>query len=737
MPQKSFVRAAALGTSIAALALTLVALPLETAPTAVADGASCTPIDTDIPNVHQQGDYPGSQYRVSNAVNTYITGDWTILPGSAEAEGRTVVGGDVDLVNGAWFNLGIVGLGSQVSPGARTDMLIAGGDIAVTTPATLDVGFPLGGNIVAGGAVVPTPPNARYQFGGGTATAGASDPLAAYSSDGAAFAAASAAIGGLPADGTVDLSVAGRVTFRGDGASTRQVFSVPGTALGTEAASVVIDFDDIAPGAVVVINVTGATASIGANDFRVENVSLDYDAAEPDRVFAGWAQSIIWNFPTATSVDLGINAQMPGSVLIPTAGSRLDLRTTINGRLYVNGDVAFGGGSSGGLEIHAYPMRTCSLVTTATGSFEIAKAILNPAAVAITTTSYTGTYSCVDSASTVVASGTWSVTASTTQTVTGVPVGATCSVVETAPADPAVGYVWAAPGYSPATVAVSTSATPTITVTNTVAQEVGSLRITKAAITGITGIADPARVYSGTWSCVSGSTPAGNGTWAVAAGASTTIATVPDGASCSVIETSLTTGPSATDGSYRWNAPVYSPGTALIATGATTTIEVQNSVRRAFGDLELRKILDDPYDVVDLSRVYTGTWSCTLGGGTIASGTWSETAGSAPVRLATGLPAGAVCTAAEDAATLDAPPLAGFPQYLWLSPVITPSTVTIAEDSVGLITVTNIVHDPIATLAHAGAEVTAAVLAGLALLGLGLGLVVLRRRPVVAERGNA
>ena len=736
MPQKSFVRAAALGTSIAAIALTLVAVPIATAPVAIADSASCTPIG-DYPNpTNQRFGVPSGFAGTDTAVGTYIAGDFDVVTGSAEAEGITVVGGDATFNTGGYFNVGTVGVGSQVVPPAGSDMLTTGGDVVVGTTTTLDVGNNRGGNIRAGGTFTPGATDAKYTFNGGAGFPNTVDPLAPYAASAAAFATLSTQLAGLPADGTVDLSTPNQVHLVGDGTSTRQIFSVPGSVLGSPTNQIGIYFDNIASNAVIVVNVTGATASLGAWGFYVNGAMLDHTPLV-DRTFANWSQSITWNFPTATDVSLSLNTQLPGAVMIPTAGSDLELRTTINGRLYVNGDVTMGGGASTGLEIHNYGQRTCSLASTATGSFEIAKAIVNPAAVAITTTSYTGTYSCIDSNASVVASGSWSVTASTKQTVTGLPIGATCSVVETAPADPATGYVWAAPGYSPATVSVSTSTTPTITVTNTVAQEVGSLRITKAAITGITGIADPSRVYRGTWSCVSGSTPAGNGTWAVAAGASTTIANVPDGATCSVIETSLTTGPSATDPSYRWNAPVYSPGTALIATGVTTTIEVQNSVRRAFGDLELRKILDDPYDVVDLSRVYTGTWSCTLGGSTIAGGTWSETAGSAPVRLATGLPAGAVCTAAEDAATLDAPPLTGFPQYLWLSPVITPSTVTIAENTVGLITVTNIVHDPIDVLAHAGAEVTAAVVAGLALLGLGIGLVVLRRRRVVAERGNA
>jgi LPXTG-motif cell wall-anchored protein len=155
---------------------------------------------------------------------------------------------------------------------------------------------------------------------------------------------------------------------------------------------------------------------------------------------------------------------------------------------------------------------------------------------------------------------------------------------------------------------------------------------------------------------------------------------------------------------------------------------VTNEVLRGLGDFEMVKILDDPFDVVDLGRVYTGTWSCTFNALVIESGTWSTIAGAAPLSLATDLPMGTVCTLAEDASTLTAPPLVGFPQYIWETPVITPASVTILDGGVHRITVTNIVYDPISGLAHAGTDSLVWVVVGGGVLVGGILLVYLARR---------
>jgi choice-of-anchor A domain-containing protein len=224
----------------------------------------------------------------------------------------------------------------------------------------------------------------------------------------------------------------------------------------------------------------------------------------------------------------------------------------------------------------------------------------------------------------------------------------------------------------------------------------GRIAITKS-LTDPDSVVDPARVYTGTYSCSAPSLGVvASGPWSLTAGGPSFLAPlVPAGSVCTVAEDALSTAPSAGDASYVWKAPVVSPAsTTVVASATPSVVTVSNEVRRAVGGIELVKVLDDPYDVVDPTRVYTGTFECVFADGTAPlRGTWSERAGSAPVLLASGLPVGTVCTLAED--PLVAPPLAGFPQYQWDNPRISPSTLTVVENVVGRFTVTNVVVDPV------------------------------------------
>ena len=738
LPPRALALAAAAAT-LAVAFVTLPATPLAPASSALADSPACTTPIADYPNVHGQVyASPWGFYGVDPEVGVYIAGNWDVTPGAAEAEGTIVVGGDATFDSGTYFNLGTVGLGSQVNAAALTDMLTTGGEIAVASTTTLDVGNHRGGDILAGGSITPALPSAKFELNGGTATPGAVAPLAPHASVAAYYQSLSSTFAALPVGTTtVDLTTdPSEVRFIGDGVSSRQVFTVSGASLGTDASQKGIAFSGIPANAVIVVNVTGATAEMSAWGFSMNGSALDFSAAEPNRVFSGWTQSIAWNFPTATAVSLGLNGQLPGSVLIPTTGSDLDLRTSINGRLYVNGDVTFGGAGTTGLEIHNYPLRADCAV--ATGSFTIGKTVSDPDAVTLATRDYTGTYECVDSLGALVDGGTWALEAGETATITGLPVGTQCAVAEdtaTLAGDPSATdptYTWGTPTYSAASVTVSGSFPVQLTVTNVVLHDVGSLSIAKT-LTDPDAVVAPARTFTGTYTC-SDSTPAvvASGSWSLAGGASTTVGGIPSGALCSIAEnaSTLTAAPSA-DPSYHWGTPTYSSSGVTITTGATAAITVTNVVERGLGDLEMIKILDDPYDVVDASRVYTGTWSCTSGAVVIESGIWSTTAGAAPLTLATDLPAGTTCTLAEDAATLAAPPLAGFPQYIWRSPVISPATVTIADGVVHRFTVTNTVFDPIGDLgdlAHAGTDSTGWIVLGGGVIAGGILLVHFARR---------
>ena len=513
-----------------------------------------------------------------------VGGNFLASTGSAEGEGRLVVDGSATFSTG-YYNLGVVGIGSQVTPPALSDMLVAGGPVSVTS-GDLEVGYRIGGNIVSGGTVTAAAPSTIATNGGSTTEnlTGATAPYAAVA-DG--YRALSRSYAAMPTTGTTTWD-ADSVTFTGDGTTSRQVFTIPGNELGSLGSTNTksVDFVGIPLDTVIVVNVTGPTAMLSLNRIQRDGQWLDHSApvtVDPTAAFARFAQAMMWNIPDATTVTLGDDDQLIGSVLVPTAGSATTMLTSTNGRIYAAGDLTVGGSAQTGLEFHNYRFAETSC-TYETGNISISK--------------------------------------------------------------------------------------------------------TLADSDGVVG----ARLYSGGYQCALSGAVIASGRWALAAGSTFVTPDMREGAVCLVTEDPLTSAPSA-DTTYSWSAPTITAPAAVVG-NATTPFVVHNQVRRAVGDLEMVKVLDDPFGVVDLSRLYSGSFSCLFNGVDVtpAHRTWRERAGAAPVRLATALPAGTVCTLAEDPVLV--PPLPGFPQYHWARPVISPASVTIADNTLSRITVTNIVEDP-------------------------------------------
>lgn len=728
----TFLRVAALGAATALTALSLSALPaVSLAPVESASAATAVcynAVDARYPNLTTLAGH--SIDASETGVSAYIGGDFSALNGAQETEGIFAVGGNANFYTHTYSNIGVVGIGSLVTPVSGSDVLVTGGDINIGTgtgPATtVEVSNSSEGNIVAGGTVTVGAGDTLAFNGAGGQTTGVATPLAGspYVDFKNFYTALSSYYAGLAVTGTVDTS-GPTVIFDGDNSSAVQVFTVAdGSVLGSIATPKKFSFTNIPADAIVIVNVTDTTVTLSTDQLvSLNGTDLDWNAATAaDLSWAEFTQSLFWNFPSATALTLGNGSQIPGSIDAPSAD--VTLLASTNGRVYAGGSLELGdlAGSQSGLEMHNYSFRGYDCSTT-TGDFAITKSLTDPDTVVTAGRTFTGTYECT-LASTVVASGTWSVTTTSTYTVADVATGATCVVVDedlSAPPTASPGYAWASPTFSPASVVVGDATTVTIDVQNSVTTDVGSLAITKS-LTDPDGVVTAGRTFTGAYSCSSSSTVVASGTWSVTTTTTDTITNLPTGASCTLTE-DLSTAPSATDSSYLWEAVVVSPSTATIVSASTVDVEVQNSVRRALGDLEMVKVLDDPYNVVDLGRVYTGTFQCThlSADVTPSPGTWSTTAGAAPVSLATGLPIGTVCTLAEDALT--DPPLAGFPQYQWRAPSISPASITIAEGVTGRFTVTNTVFDPFDVLAQTGTDL--ALPLGLAGGAFGLGAVAL------------
>jgi len=260
------------------------------------------------------------------------------------------------------------------------------------------------------------------------------------------------------------------------------------------------------------------------------------------------------------------------------------------------------------------------------------------------------------------------------------PLGTTCSIIETATPDPtSPAFGWDPVQFSVAgagrdggsvTFVLDDATIPVqVNATNPITPRTGSVTISKQ-VTGLTaGLVDgstfvvnlacgPGLVYQLT----------------VPAGGSATQSDLPAGSTCVAIE--APPDPSQLiDASYTWGTPVYTPadGTVQVPVGDTATVQVSNPIERVLVPLRLVKLLSGAQGVVDPDRTYPVTWSCTYAGESFGDSV-DVPAGVPGVELADDVPVTAECTAEEG--DLGTP--STDPAFRWLDPVVTGTTVTAA-----------------------------------------------------------
>ncbi|MFJ2298019.1 choice-of-anchor A family protein [Oerskovia paurometabola] len=329
-PQRTLLGALATG------ALTTGLLGLGAAPALAATPLPATALGNECPDF--TGGLTNTPLFTDKGVAVFVGGDYTALGGAKESEGVLVSQGSVTIDTGDLMNLGVVGAGSQFTPASGSDMVLAAGAVTVKS-GRVEVAHRLdkGGNVVAGGAIEGT-----FELNGGKKTPHSSVPAPQAKALRTELGKVSADLASKPATG----SLAGKV-LTGDGSAAVQVFDVSAeqvAGLGGE-----VTFQNVGTSAPIVVNVSGATPDL----------SLNYMASGSDRIDAGtalgkWAPRILWNFPDATNLTMTSSSQTVGSILAPQAD--VEQKTHTNGRLYIGGDLTFGGqGASGGLEHHNFP----------------------------------------------------------------------------------------------------------------------------------------------------------------------------------------------------------------------------------------------------------------------------------------------------------------------------------------------------------------------------------------------
>ncbi|MET4158497.1 choice-of-anchor A family protein [Agromyces sp. PvR057] len=277
-------------------------------------------------------------------VAVYAGGDYTVTGAAAESEGLLLVAGDASFAktSGGVFNVGTAGYGSGIVPPAGGQMLAVGGDLTTSNGTSVHVGANLagGGAVDVGGSAAGA---SIDSFGGPVRSSlGAATATSPNTGFGSLIESTSAALAAT-AD-TDDVTTSGNtVRFASTTERDLYVFSIAASTLGTKP-EVVFDLASDAP---VLVNVTGASLTWAPNFFADDAGRFDGPSGAN---FGEWSSRILWNLDEATSVTLGTNGQLIGSVLAPVADA--DVSTSTNGRLLVGGDLTVSGS---GVEHHNYP----------------------------------------------------------------------------------------------------------------------------------------------------------------------------------------------------------------------------------------------------------------------------------------------------------------------------------------------------------------------------------------------
>ncbi len=323
----------------------LVAVPVAASATVVSPepapvGSACIPGDSGLGT----GD---PKFPVDQQANVYVGGNFEYRVG-AELEGLLVVEGDATFDSGLLYNMGVVGVGSLMTPEPMSDMLVVGGDMTVSS-GRIDLGHGIGGKVRVGGTL--TAPEGGLDANGGTVLPGLgkAEALGKWAGVGVHLQQQSAKYAAMPATGEVTVD-GDTLVLTGDGTKNRQVFTVTQdelTQMGT------LQYRDIHPEAIVVVNVTGDTAHFALQSVADANrVILDpsnVHAAE----FGALTQRLLWNISEASTVTIGNGAQFPGTVLVanPDSSTVMEAAGT-NGRFWVAGDLEH---NRAGSEFHAFP----------------------------------------------------------------------------------------------------------------------------------------------------------------------------------------------------------------------------------------------------------------------------------------------------------------------------------------------------------------------------------------------
>jgi choice-of-anchor A domain-containing protein len=387
-------------------------------------------------------------------VSVLVGGSLHVSGAAAGAEGTVVTLGDAIFARDVPgpYQVGVTALGSQVAPYAGADMLAVGGNLVAAPGTHVDVGQFLGGDVAVGGGVAA---GSDVDPHGGRVDTGVADATAPYLDLVSQLAPMSAAFAGRPVTGTAEVTD-DAITLTGDGVSNPQVFTLDGASVAQDGRS--LQLLGVPQDAGVVVNITGPAVTLNIDTL----LTPDGQPVDPltDPYFPSLATHLLWNAPSATTVDIGGLAQLPGSLLVPTAPSTTTLSGLgTNGRILVAGDLVHTGEG----ELHAYPFLpdaqlgcTADPVHLTTLSLEVV--LVDPDKVVDKDRFYEGHFKCTQGDEDVTPDdNTWKQRAGVGPRVLTdrIPAGAVCMISERLDLAPAPFRTWADPVVEPDVVVVA------------------------------------------------------------------------------------------------------------------------------------------------------------------------------------------------------------------------------------------------------------------------------------------
>ncbi|WP_036950334.1 DUF5979 domain-containing protein [Luteimicrobium xylanilyticum] len=240
-------------------------------------------------------------------------------------------------------------------------------------------------------------------------------------------------------------------------------------------------------------------------------------------------------------------------------------------------------------------------------------------------------------------SGTVHLTGGGSETITGFPVGTTCTFTEPAPDDDH--GTWAS-AVDPTSLVIEEGdgTSQVVTVMNTFTHAVGGFTIRKT-VTGDPGASTT--TFTGTWTCDAPNADGrSSGTWSLSDGGRLGLDGFPTGTTCSVAEDT------PTDDNGTWTSSIDPSGPFTITEGdaSARVVTVTNTFTHAVGGFSIVKTVTG--DDGASTTTFTGRWTCDAADAQgDSSGTWSlEDGGTVAFD---GFPTGTTCSVTEDRPTDD------------------------------------------------------------------------------------